>query len=75
METFQVGNKFYLIKQTHDESREVYLERSNYIIKRLRDRKSDLEENDYIEAINLSYIWRNIKFYGMTYPSLIIKNL
>ena len=68
-ETIQRGNKFYLIKQTDDESREVYLSRVNYIIEKL---SSDESIDD---IIGLSYVWRNVTFHKMTYPSAVMKKL
>jgi hypothetical protein len=69
-ETIQKGNKFYVIEQTPDESREVYLDRVNYVINKLEE--SDIDKN-IEQIIALSLIWRNIKFYKMTYPSTIMR--
>jgi glycerophosphoryl diester phosphodiesterase len=66
-ETIQKGNKFYIVKQTEDESREIYLCRIQYII-------NMLEKNVHTENIVLmSLLWRNIKYFNMTYPIEIMK--
>jgi hypothetical protein len=70
-ETIQRGNKFYLIEQSRDESREAYLVRVQYIITKLTESPSLL----FDEVIKLSFIRRNIKLNGMTYPRTIIKQL
>lgn len=70
-ETIQRGDSFYMIEQTDDESRETYLDRVNYII--------NILENDVgltIEkATLLSYVWRNIVLYKMSYPSTLLRTL
>jgi hypothetical protein len=71
LESIQRGDVFYTIQQTEDESREVYLDRVNYIIEVLNDNTS-ITIND---AIRNSYIWRNITQYGMSYPSTILRTL
>ena len=68
-ETIQKGNKFYIIKQTEDESREIYLYRVQYII-------NMLEKNVPIEKLVLmSLLWRNVKYCNMTYPIEIMKKI
>lgn len=73
-ETIQRGNKFYLIKRTDDEPREMYLSRVNYIIDKLSTstRTADMDA-DVVSTIEKSYIWRNVTFYKMTYPSAVLK--
>jgi hypothetical protein len=70
-ESIHRGDTFYIIKQTDDESREVFLDRANYIINIL-DNDSQL---DIDRAIQFSYIWRNYTLYGMTYPSTLLKTI
>ena len=70
-EVFQRENKIYIIKKSDDESRELYLNRVNYIIKKISTNKN----KSYDEIIKLSYIWRNYTYRGMIYPSSIIKSL
>lgn len=70
-EVFQRGHKFYVIDKSNDESRELYLNRVNYIIKKI-----EINNNkSYDEIIKLSYIWRNYTYRGMSYPSSIIKSI
>lgn len=70
-ESIQRGDIFYTITQTDDESREVYIDRVNYII--------DMLNKDFTinidQVIKLSYIWRNITHYGMSYPSTLLRTL
>lgn len=75
-ETIQRGNKFYVIEQTSDESREVYLDRVHYIINKLEAMNIDTDINDQMiqNTILSSLIWRNIHFYKMTYPSTVMKS-
>lgn len=70
-EVFQRNNRLYVIKKTNDESRELYLNRVNYIINKLETNGS----KNYDEIVKLSYIWRNYTYKGMIYPSSIIKSL
>jgi hypothetical protein len=62
-----------VIEQTPDESREIYLNRVNYIIGKLADK--DLNEDIYQKIITLSLIWRNIHFFKMSYPFEIMKQM
>lgn len=71
-EIFQKGNKIYIINKTIDESREIYLARVDYIINKLNDINNKLPID---KIINISYIWRNVNFFGMTYSSAIMKML
>ena len=70
-EVFQRNNRFYTIIKSNNESRELYLNRVNYIITKL--------ENDtpksYEELVKLSYIWCNYTYKGMSYPPSILKAL
>lgn len=70
-EVFQRGEKIYVIKRTNNESRYLYLNRVNYIIKKVDSNKT----KSYDDIIKLSYIWRNYKYKGMIYPPSIIKSL
>lgn len=74
-EVVMYRNKIYSIPRTEDESRETYLERVGYIIKRLNDvsdTDADPKESSTVKkAIQMSYIWRNSKIYGMVYPAAI----
>ena len=70
-ETIQRGNKFYIIKKTDDESRELYLSRVNYMIEKI----SLSPEMSFENIERLSYIWRNITFKNIKYPSPILKQL
>jgi hypothetical protein len=67
-EIFQRGNKVYIIPKTNDESREIYLERVNYVIKK-NNEDNNLSIDD---IIRMSLIWRNITFYQMTYPNIFL---
>ena len=71
VEVIQRDNKFYIISKSNDESREVYLDRTNYIIKKI----DSVNNVDYNDIIRKSFIWRNINYYGMSYPSSITKKL
>lgn len=73
-EVIQIGDMIYTIKQTNDESRDLYLLRVNYIIECLNNMNHD-EKIDWDILIRNSYIWRNIKHKGMTYPSTFTKNI
>jgi len=70
-ESIQRGDMFYTITQTDDESREVYLDRINYIIEML-NKDSNINIDN---AIRSSYIWRNITYYGMSYPNTLLRTL
>lgn len=70
MEVFVRNNKVYEIKKTEDESREIYLERIKYIFNKIENTKQD-----YDNIILQSYIWRNMKYYKMKYPSSISKKI
>jgi hypothetical protein len=63
------GHNIYIINQDDNESREIYYERVNYIIKRHKIGE------DMSDIIQKSYLWRNINFYGMVYPISVSKNL
>ncbi len=70
-EIIQRNNKFYVIQKDTDESREIYLNRVNYLIRLLENSK----DISYDEAQRRSYIWRNMNYYGMSYPSALTKKL
>ena len=70
-EVIQRGNKLYIIKKTVDESREVYLNRANYII----DKFNSDPESSFDDIITKSYIWRNINYNNMTYSSIVRKHI
>lgn len=73
-ECIKVNNVIYTINQDVNESREVYLERVYYIISEI-NKISNIDNIDNINIDNIirnSYIWRNIKFFGMTYPNKIV---
>lgn len=68
-EVIQKGSKFYKIEKSPDESYEIYLTRTNYIIERI-------ERNmNFDEAVRLSLIWRNIKFHNMRYNQTLHKKV
>lgn len=69
-EVIKRGNDIYIIDKVDDESREVYLNRTNYIINEINNNHINFDV-----ATKRSYIWRNIKFKGMSYPSYIKKNI
>jgi len=71
LEVFQRGPIIYVIKKTPNESRELYLNRVNYIIRKIESNKN----KSYDEIVKLSYIWRNYKYRDMIYPKSIIKSL
>ena len=70
-EIIQRGNIFYLIGRTEDESREVYLQRVDYIINKMTDDPSKNIE----DVKRLSYIWRNVHFHKAGYPASIMRQL
>jgi hypothetical protein len=70
-EVIQRNNKFYLINRSDDEAREVFLGRVDYIIKTL-DNKPEMS---FDEVLGSSYVWRNINFYGMTYPRSVMRHM
>ncbi len=70
-ETIQRGNKFYIIKKTDDESRELYLSRVNYIIEKI----TSYPEMSFDNIERLSFIWRNMNFNKIKYPSSVLKQL
>src|SRR5439155_1542050 len=69
-EVIQRGSRLYLIKQSVDESKEVWLQRVNYIIKTMKQRDLTIDE-----IIKMSFLFRNITVYKMTYPSSIMKKI
>jgi hypothetical protein len=69
--TIQKKNKYYNIEKGDDESRDIYLMRSNYIINKIENGS----KKNINELIKLSYIWRNVKFYKMVYSESLIKLL
>lgn len=70
-EAVQDGNRLYTIRQTDDESREMYLQRVNFIIKTMNTSPTNKLSN----VVALSYIWRNITFFGMSYPQSVLRRL
>jgi len=70
-EVFQRGTKFYIVEKKNNESRELYLNRVNYIIRKIESGST----KTYDDIVKLSYIWRNYKYRGMVYPNSIIKSL
>ena len=74
-EIIQRGDVFYSIAQTDNESREIYLNRVNYIVGILDDTNNVDADIDINEVIKSSYIWRNITYYGMSYPSTLLRTL
>jgi hypothetical protein len=72
-ETIQLGRNFYTIVRSDEESREVYLSRITYIVNKLMTSIHNMSSIE--EIINLSYIWRNINFYNMSYPASVTKNI
>ena len=71
MEIFIVDNKILNIKQEENEPDNIYLERCNYILGKL---KNDRKEN-YKDIITKSHIWKNTKFYNISYPKKVIDRL
>lgn len=72
VELVEIDDVFYSISQTSDESREIYLDRITYIseiIKKYPNLTLDM-------LIQKSYVWRNITYHNMIYPSSVtnIKN-
>lgn len=61
-ECIQRDNIIYVIPKDTNESREIYVERVNYIIK-----LSSKNDTNFDDLINKSRIWRNTKYYGMQY--------
>lgn len=84
-EITQKNDTFYSVEQTDDESREVYLNRVNYITERYeknsmscltKDNTCIKDSRTYlIKIIQISYIWKNVHYYGMSYPNSILKIL
>ncbi|VBB18325.1 hypothetical protein YASMINEVIRUS_788 [Yasminevirus sp. GU-2018] len=70
-ETVQRGDVFCTVDKTDDESRELYLDRVNYIIE--RHKRNPTENMETI--VHLSYIWRNVNRCNMSYPSSVLKML
>ena len=70
-EVIQKNNNCYVIEKTEDESRDVFLDRVEYIIKK----SEKYPHIDIEDIVNLSYIWKNITFGGMTYSLSITKKL
>ena len=70
-EVIQRGSILYIIKKTVDESREVYLNRVNYII----DKFNNNPEVSFDDIVTKSYIWRNINYSNMTYTSFVRKDI
>jgi len=70
-ESIQRGGIFYTIPRVDNESREIYLDRVNHVIEIL----SNDDSIDIRDAIRSSYIWRNIKYYGVSYPSTLLHTI
>jgi hypothetical protein len=66
MEVIQSSEKIYKIKKNIYESRELYLQRSWFIINNISESSFSIEE-----LIYLSQIWINIKYFKMQYPDNI----
>jgi hypothetical protein len=69
------GTSIYLIKQTIDESREVWLDRSDRVIRMWVNEFANTDNKVLEDIINLSYLWRNVMIYGMSYPSQTMKKI
>lgn len=61
---------FYVIKQTDDESKEVYLDRVEFIIRCIEKNTEDIDK-----IVRLSYVWRNVKLYNMSYPNSVLRSI
>jgi uncharacterized FlaG/YvyC family protein len=74
-EVFDYNGYLIKIKKCDDESREVYLNRVDYILTNYdQHNKESIKSNlDYV--IRISLIWRNIKMFGMVYPLSVTKKL
>lgn len=71
-----IKNDFIIsIKQTDDESREVYLMRVEYIIKHFDPNSQDQFKSDLDHVIKMSYIWRNMTIFNMIYPLSVTKQI
>ena len=70
MEIFRHGSYFYAFDMQPDESREVFLNRVQFIIN-----ASTNSEINFEDLVQLSLLWRNVTFYNMIYPSRVMKRL
>ena len=69
IEAIEIDNNVYLINKTDEESREVFLKRCYYIIRKMNEGVS------YDLAVQRSYVWRNMEVYKMKYPSSVTKHI
>ena len=71
-ETIQKGNKYYEIERSDDEPYELFVARAYYIIDKYETPDNSLS---WEKIISNSFVWKNIKFYNMTYPTTVTKYL
>ena len=70
--TVEHNGILFTIKRDTQESIDVFLQRSWYIINKLDQDKSEKYKSDFNELIDKSLIWRNVTIYGMNYNKDIL---
>lgn len=75
IEIIQINEKKHSIEKSPNESYEIYLARTKYIIEKNIHCESNGKNISIENIIQLSYIWRNSKYYNMTYPNSIMKKI
>jgi|TARA_B110000967_G_scaffold61900_1_gene63557 hypothetical protein len=70
--TVEHNGILFTIKRDTQESIDVFLQRSWYIINKSEQDKSEKYKSDFNELIDKSLIWRNVTIYGMNYNKEIL---
>tara|TARA_B110000977_G_scaffold55859_1_gene76089 strand:+ start:246 stop:479 length:234 start_codon:yes stop_codon:yes gene_type:complete len=70
--TVEHNGILFTIKRDTQESIDVFLQRSWYIINKSEQDKSEKYKSDFNELIDKSLIWRNVTIYGMNYNKDIL---
>ena len=69
-DVIQIGSKIYLFPRLHYETNKSYFLRREFFIK-----ISPKTEKEYLNTLNMSIIWGNIKILECSYPPEVIENI
>ena len=69
-DVIQIGSKIYLFPRLHYETDKSYFLRRDFFIK-----ISPKTQKEYLNTLNMSIIWGNIKILECVYPPEVIENI
>lgn len=70
MEVIQIDSKIYQFPKTLYETEESYSLRRDFFIKVYPE-----TEKEYLNALNMSYVWSYMKILGCVYPPEVVEHI